>query len=999
MPRQEMTELARRLTGATGRRYWRSLQELAETPEFAEALAREFPSQAAEFNDPKGRRHFLSIMGASLALAGLTACTRQPKETIAPFVKAPEDVVPGQPLHYATALTLSGIATGALVETHEGRPTKVEGNPEHTSSLGATDVFMQAAVLGLYDPDRSRTLTHQGRIRPRADLFAMLRDAAKGLAASGGAGLRVLTETVSSPTLALLLEELLARFPAAEWHQYEPASRDGVHGGMIGAFGEPLAPLYRLGEADAILSLDADFLTPGAGGPGALAAIRAFARRRNPDGDFGMNRLYAVESMPSNTGAMADHRLPLRPSEIEPFALALAAALDVPAPLPAGDSVSDAHRRFIDAVAADLRDRAPRALVVAGERQPPSVHAIAAAINERLGAQGTTVVYIAPAAARPQLQAQSLGRLVTDMEAGRVSLLLILGGNPVYTAHADLDFRAAMERVAVRVHLGLYQDETAAWCQWHVPQAHELESWGDERSADGTVSIRQPMIEPLYEGLTSYELLDALLDRGGRGAHAIVRERWKGVLPASEDFERWWRRSLHDGVVAGTAHAPRPAALRDDWDMALRRADATGETRDEGALEIAFCTDAALHDGRFANNGWLQELPRPMTRLTWDNAVLMSPATAAQRGLSQEDVVALSLDGRVVEGPVWIVPGHADDCVTVHLGYGRTRAGRVGDGAGFDAYKLRTLTHPWFAAGLSMRSLGRTKRLACTQEHHATEERMPIRHADLSHFATHPEFARHAFHEPGPDESLYPPKPYEGHAWGMAIDLNACVGCNACVTGCQSENNIPVVGREQVAGGREMHWIRVDRYFEGDESNPSIWHQPVPCMHCENAPCEPVCPVGATVHSSEGLNDMVYNRCVGTRYCANNCPYKVRRFNFFLYADQKTPSLRLLNNPDVTVRSRGVMEKCTYCVQRINAARIGAHREERDIRDGEVVTACQQACPAEAIVFGDLNDPQSRVAKIKAGPRGYALLSELGTRPRTTYLAALRNPNPALETS
>ena len=989
----DIAEIRRRLEGRQGSNYWKSLEELADTPEFREILEREFPAGASEWNDALDRRRFLALMGASLALAGVTACTKQPKETIAPFSQPPEELVPGKPLYYATALTLGGIATGVLVETHEGRPTKVEGNPDHPASLGACDPLMQAAILGLYDPDRSTTVTCLGEIRPWTELAQVLAQVLEVQAKSGGAGLRILTETVTSPTLAAQLDQVLARFPKARWHQYEPVNRDNSLAGAILAFGEPVDLKHNMREADVILSLDADFMSPG---PGSLRHIREFASRRREGSTGGaMNRLYVVEPIPSNTGSMADHRLALTAGAIEPFARAVASALGLAAAATPTRELTTTHGAWVEAVASDLKRAGARGLVIAGDAQPAAVHALAHAMNDMLGAAGTTLIHTAPAVARPVNQGESIRDLCADMETGLVDLLVVIGGNPAFTTGPDLRFAEHLQRVGLRIHMSLYQDETSALCHWHVPQAHELEAWSDARAWDGTVTIQQPMIEPLYGGRTPHDLVAMLLDGAGRSSYDTVRDHWKKGSPA-DDFEHWWRKSLHDGMIRETVSTNRQVTLRSDWNRSVTEPVAVD------GIELLFRPDPSVHDGRYANNGWLQELPRPITKLTWDNAALMSPALAAKLAVTNEAIVELThkaAPGRVVRAPVWIVPGHADRSVTIHLGYGRSRSGRVGNGVGFNAYELRTSRTPWLAEGLEIRATGETLPLACTQQHHSMQGRHHVRAATLEEFREQPDFAHHLAHEPKSEETLYPPHKYEGHAWGMSIDLNTCVGCNACVTGCQSENNIPVVGKEQVGIGREMHWIRVDRYFEGAPEDPAIWNQPVTCMQCENAPCEPVCPVGATVHSSEGLNDMVYNRCVGTRYCSNNCPYKVRRFNFFLYADYKTPSLKLLNNPDVTVRSRGVMEKCTYCVQRINSARIEAHKQDREIRDGEITPACAQACPAQAIVFGDINDPESRVSKLKADPRNYGLLADLNTRPRTTYLAALRNPNPELESS
>lgn len=986
-----------RLRGARGRAYWRSLDELAETPAFQEMLHREFPEQASEFTDPVGRREFLKLMAASLALGGLTACgIAPPEEKILPYVRAPEEIIPGQPLFYATAMTRGGFGVGLLAESHMGRPIKIEGNERHPASLGATDVFAQASVLTLYDPDRSQTVTFAGRI---STWSAFLDAAARELRVQRGqlgAGLRILTETVTSPTLATQIQQLRRQFPRARWHQYEPVNRDNVLAGSREAFGEDVNPIYRLEPADIILSLDADFLCSG---PAGLRYAREFADRRRVNGtQAGMNRLYAVESTPSNTGSMADHRLPLRAADVEGFAGAVAERFGIRTGARGSSEAYQKHTQWIDALVDDLERHRGASLIIAGETQPPSVHALAHALNHALGNAGRTVVYTDPVEANPVKQTESLRELVEEMQAGRVEFLLILSGNPVFTAPADLDFAGGLEKVRFRAHLSLYEDETSELCHWHLPEAHTLETWSDTRAFDGTASIIQPLIAPLYGGKSAHEVISALLGQPGRSGYDIVREYWQNRT-GTGNFEEVWQRALHDGVLPGTALAPRQFSLRAELRPGSRAA--TGEraaSEAERGLEIVFRPDPTIHDGRFANNGWLQELPKPLTKLTWDNAALFSPASAERLGLENGDVVELHYRGRTVEGPVWKLPGQPDDSVTVHFGYGRTRAGRVGTGAGFDAYGLRTSDAPWFGAGLQVQKTGRRYPLASTQEHHSMEGRHLVRVGDLEEYRADPRFAQKLAHEPARDESLYPSFRYEGYSWGMTIDLNACTGCNACVIACQAENNIPIVGKDQVGRGREMHWLRVDRYYGGEPENPETYHQPVPCMHCENAPCELVCPVAATVHSSEGLNEMIYNRCVGTRYCSNNCPYKVRRFNFFQYADTRTPSLRLLHNPDVTVRSRGVMEKCTYCVQRINAARIEAEKEGRQIRDGEVVTACQAACPTQAIVFGDINDPNSRVAQLKASPRNYGLLAELNTRPRTTYLARLRNPNPELET-
>jgi len=983
----DLAAVRSRLETARGPEYWRSLEELADTEEFRELLHREFPQGASELTDPVSRRTFVKLMGASLALAGVTACTRQPAEKIVPYVREPEDIVPGRPLFFATAMTVGGHAMPVLVESHEGRPTKVEGNPEHPASGGATDAFTQASILGLYDPDRATALTFRGDIRSWSAFLAAAKSAVEARRGQGGAGIRILTGSISSPTLMDQIQRLRAELPALEWHRWEPAGRDQVYAGARAAFGEPVETHYRLEGARVIVALDADFL---ACGPASLRLAREFAAgRRVTGGRREMNRLYAVEPTPSNTGAAADHRLPLQASAIQGFARSLAAALGVAnVPKPQNDT---AYHDWVAPLARDLQAHRGASVVIVGDEQPAAVHALGHAINAALGNVGQTVFHTEPVEADPVDQLTSLRKLADDMEAGQVDTLFVLDSNPVYTAPADLDFGGRLSKVRLRINLGVYHDETAALCHWHVPEAHYLESWSDARAADGSVTIVQPLIAPLHGGRTAHEVLGALLpNQAGQSPHDIVRAYWKArTALADAEFERFWRKSLHDGMVEGTAFAPRSVTLR-----AL--GGAAAEPEGGGGLEIVFRSDPSVYDGRFANNGWLQELPKPHTKLAWDNAALVSPATAKRLGVEKEDVVELRYRGRRVKAPVWVLPGQAPDSITVHLGYGRTRGGRAAEGAGFNAYLLRTTAAAWADRGLEVGRTGERYPLASAQNQQTMEGRALVRSASLEEFEKNPKFAHEMVEAPARSMTLYPEHEYRGYAWGMTIDLNTCIGCNACVVACNAENNIPVVGKTEVSRGHRMHWLRVDRYYKGDPENPEAFNQPVPCMHCENAPCEVVCPVAATSHSSEGLNDMTYNRCVGTRYCSNNCPYKVRRFNFLLYQDWETPTLKMMRNPDVTVRSRGVMEKCTYCVQRINKARIESDREGRPIRDGEVVTACEAACPSQAIVFGNINDPKSRVAQLKGEPLNYGLLEDLNTRPRTTYLAAVRNLNPEM---
>ncbi len=984
----------------TGKAFWRTLDELADDPSFVERLHNEFPSQVEAITDPTTRRTFMKLMGASLALAGVTACTTQPEEAIVPYVRQPEDLVPGTPMYYATAVTLGGIATGLLVESHEGRPTKVEGNPLHPSSLGAADVFAQAAILNIYDPDRAQSLTNTGDVTSWSAFIAAMKAAMAAQEPLQGAGVRILSESVGSPTLGTQIKEFLARFPAAQWHQWEPAGRNNARVGSKLAFGEFVDAQYNLEKADVILSLDADFLVSG---PGSLALARHFAARRRPEDADKMNRLYVVETMPTSTGSRADHRLALKPSEIPALAKQIAAGVGVGSA--SGGSAEVA--KFAAAVAKDPQAHRGTSLVIAGDAQPPAVHALAHAMNQALGNVGETVVYTQTSEVEPVDQIESLRALTADMAAGKVDLLIILGGNPVYNAPADLNFSAALDKVLTRVYLAQFNDETAERCQWQIPEAHFLEAWSDARGHDGTASIVQPLIAPLYGGRSAHEVIGVLSDRPERQAYEVIRDFWALAKPAAtpEDFDREWRRWLHDGIIPGTAFEPKAVTLSADAANAPVGEAVTG-------MEISFRTDPAVFDGRFANNAWLQELPKPITKLVWDNAVIASPATAAalkaantvnsrggEHGTIDSDVVELKFKGRSVKGPIFAVPGHPNDVVTVHLGYGRSRAGHIGTGPGFNAYAVRTSDGLWSGGGLQVSATDETFQLACTQYHHLMEGRGMVRAVTRDEFLKDPESVHHGFEEPAKTITLYPDFKYEGYKWGMTIDVNACIGCNACVVACHAENNIAVVGKDQVLRGREMHWLRIDAYYSGNDANAAdleTYFQPVPCMQCENAPCEVVCPVGATVHSDEGLNDMVYNRCVGTRYCSNNCPYKVRRFNYLLYSDWNTESYKLGRNPDVTVRSRGVMEKCTYCVQRITVAKITSEKENRRVKDGEIKTACQQTCPSDAIIFGDLNDPNSRVAKLKEEERNYALLAELNTRPRTTYLAAVRNVNPEL---
>jgi MoCo/4Fe-4S cofactor protein with predicted Tat translocation signal len=1035
----ELAEVEKTLEGASGRQYWRSLDELAGTAAFQKLMRREFPQQADVWPDSLSRRHFLTLMGASLALAGLSGCSVKPAPLgkIVPYVQPPRTIVPGEPLFFATAQPLPGGAVGLLVESHMGRPTKIEGNPEHPASLGATSVYHQASILTLYDPDRSQTVTYQGRARAWTEAAAALRSALDNERKDGGAAIRILSEPIMSPALARQRTRFLKAFPKAKWPVYEPLPQDARLEAIRLAFGPDLDCHYDFKKADVVLSLDADFL---GSEPGNLRSIADFmSRRRMPtagaeSAQATMNRLYCIETDVTCTGAKADHRLAVRAQDIEGLARAIAAKVGVMA---GNSSEADGpHAKWVAAVAKDLQSHRGRAVVVAGRRQPVAVHLLAQAINQRLGALGQTVLFSRPATDGPPARLDALRELADEMRQDRVRLLIILDANPIYSTPVDFKFAEAFERVPLRVHLGLYQDETARRCHWHLNEAHFLETWGDAWAFDGTATVMQPLIEPLYRGRSALEFVAFLATLHETIGEELVRGHWREQFnrqtrgaKSDDAFEDFWKKSLHDGFVSGTSFPTRDVTLDEGWQRHLGPAASVSaanmSAKSVESLEVAFAPDPTIYDGSFANNGWLQELPKPSTTLTWDNAALMSPNTARQLGIEWGEyahggehggfkmpVVELKIEDRTTLAPAWIVPGHADGSITVHFGYGREFAGRVGgqrdQRVGFNAYALRTSSQPWFVANVRVTKTDRTHLLACTQEHHLMENRDLVRSASLDEYRHKPDFAAEPERKREKEESrrapgsleFYPPleQPASTPKWGMVIDLTTCVGCKACVVACQAENNIPVVGKEQVAAGREMHWLRVDRYISGPADDPKEFHfQPVPCMHCERAPCEYVCPVEATVHSAEGLNDMVYNRCVGTRFCSNNCSYKVRRFNFFHYADFETPSLRLQYNPDVTVRSRGVMEKCSYCVQRIRHAQVDADREDRKIADGEVVTACQAACPAGAISFGDLGDSAGAVAKWRGSPLNYSLLEELGTRPRTTYLAAVRNPNPELE--
>jgi molybdopterin-containing oxidoreductase family iron-sulfur binding subunit len=995
-----LAQVREELKAVKGKRYWRSVDELANTPEFQAAVEREFPGSAQEWVDPVSRRGFMKLMGASMALAGLAGCTKQPDEPIYPYVKAPEDLVLGKPNYFATAHPLVTGAVPVLVKSDEFRPIKVDGNPDHAYNRGSSDAFTQGTLLDLYDPDRSKRVTFRGENREWAEFAQALRLKVAGT--KDGTGIYFLSATITSPTLARQWKAVQAAYPKAKFVQYDPA----IAGTWLA---KGLNVQYALNDADVIVSLDADFLS-GAAYPGFHKLVRDYAdRRRQPE--KGMNRLYAVESSTTTTGMKAEHRLGLRASEVPAFAAELARALGVPGVAAPAYAWTLEQHRYLAALAKDLKANAGKSAVLPGLYQDESVAQLALAINNALGNVGKTVFVSAePAVPLPSDQIGDLKALVTDLNAGKVDWLVILDANPVYSAPADLYFALAFDKAKTVAHLGSHLDETGQIAHWHIPAAHYLESWSDARAYDGTVSIVQPLIDPLYGGKSAHAVLQTLLDEPMLSAYEAVRATWKPVIKG--DFETGWRKVLHDGWIEGTAYDKTGSAK-----LGIPKVPAP--TAKE-SVEIIFRPDPNIYDGRWANVGWLQELPKPVTSLSWDNAAIVSGATLTKLGLEEDDIVELSVGNGKVKAPVIVAPGHPDNSVTVYLGYGREFAGRVGSGAGFNAYLVRNTWAPFNATGAIQKVDGKWG-IAITKSHYqdhrsarvggdlsgthslegneALGPRGIIRYATLEEFKANPNFAHEGEGHDTPDRntSLFPNWTYNENKWGMSIDMNSCTGCNACIVSCYAENNIAVVGKQQVRIGRNMQWLRIDTYFEGDLAAPRAHFQPMTCQHCENAPCEQVCPVGATVHTPEGLNTMVYNRCVGTRYCSNNCPYKVRRFNFLLYSDFETESLKLMRNPDVSVRSRGVMEKCSYCVQRINSAKIEADKENRAIRDGEIVTACQQACPASAITFGNLNDKTSRVTKLQANERSYQLLADQNTRPRTQYVAEVLNLNSELE--
>jgi molybdopterin-containing oxidoreductase family iron-sulfur binding subunit len=1044
--------------------YWKSLRELEGKADWQlNPSTREFAPGSDEPPpaDPMSRRNFFHLMGASMGMAGLAVgagCRRYEKEEIVPLAKRPEAQVPGTTLEYATTYDLAGSAHALIATSFEGRPIHIDGNPDHpfaggpilpgTKKHAGASTFAQASILHLYDPDRSKNPLNNGKDTSMEAFKAALGDLKKAIAAGNA---RVLSEASSSPTVQALKRRL--EQAGVKWHEYEPLSWDNEREGTRLAFGRPVRPIAKLDRCETIVCIDCDIFVEH---PAAMRYSRDFARSRRKDGSLGpgkMNRLWVAESVFSNTGAMADHRLAMRSELGLPFAMALDAALSGGG-LPNSEFLKESKvAQFISVLAEELKANSGRAVVIAGRRQPREVHALVAKINQAIGAPGATLDYVEDPEPGRLSHLESITELVKAMNADAVPMLVILGGNPVYDAPADLDFAGALAKVKTSLHLSEYQDETSQLTTWHVPKAHFLEAWGDARTWDGTISVAQPLIAPIYGGLSSIELLSLLLGDEVSGESLV-----KGTLATLGHTS--WKKHVHDGFVDKTVLPPAQVRLAALPPITLTPSQQAGSKRKNGELEVVYHFSSFTYDGRFANNPWLWETPDFLTKVTWDNYALVSPETAVALGVKNDELITVKVGDRSIQLPCYTMPGQAKYSIGLVLGGGRTRSGRAGavgggrsgiTSPGFNTYKVRAASGFDFAVGATVTGGGGTYTLANVQDHwnykpgnnklmkndgsglrfdHEVMRRAPELVEEITgeeleknrawraeedgeywddeiEAETNKRKARHL--------SLFEEHEYKGHRWAMAIDLSTCTGCNACMIACQSENNVPIVGRKQVMNNREMHWIRIDRYFTGTPEEPHVVHQPLPCQQCENAPCEQVCPVGATSHSDEGLNDMAYNRCIGTRYCANNCPYRVRRFNFLdwnkEYREARQKVRRLLFNPDVTVRMRGVMEKCTFCVQRIQNGKIRAKALARNpepgtaspvsavgapLPDGMIETACQMACPTEAIVFGDLSDKDSRVAKLHADRRGYALLPELYTRPRNRYLTRVLNPNPKM---
>ncbi len=1006
--------------------YWKSLNELAKNEKYEEYAAREFPEGASELKDGISRRSFLQMMGASIALAGFASC-RRPVQKLLPYSNAPEDIIPGESLYYASALPFQDALTGLVVETVDARPIKIEGNELHPASLGNTSIFAQGELLSMYDPDRAKEVRQEGE----DSAYTLFQSYCRQHFSDTDRNIAFISAPNSSPTYNRLKEQALNKFPNAQWVTYAPFGDDNIYEGTRMAFGERLRPLHHFEEAQLMVALDDDFMNPAANKNSTRNTLMWAKTRKLPTPEAEISRLYSVESSYTLTGSNADSRMRIKSSEMPAFVYALASTLSES--VGGLSDFSGIENKFtgsewVNEIAQDLLQHQGESLVTLCDEHIAELHATVAAINVALGNAGSTVTYHRVPYIDEQNNRDVFADVVQQMKNGEVDTAVIIGSNPVFTAPADLEFDEAINNVENVLHLSDYYDETSKHSLWHVNKSHFLESWQDGYSYAGIGSVVQPTIRPLFDGKSPVEFLNTVVTGEASDGYDLIRETWRDML--SGNFQESWKRLLHDGL--GEAEPFPEVTPSVSGNLASAIQENLGSTETNEGLELVIRPDSTIFDGRYANNAWLQELPDPITKITWDNVAMMSPKTAEKLGVEKPglgtafmDLLEITVDGRTVEVPAWIQPGHADDSITITVGYGRHETGKVAYAAGVDTYPLRTSDTLLYATDITVNNTGEKYAVACTQDHHNMEGRDLMKHATLQEYRDHPEFGEYeeTFDAEAPGQSYDDEERSEGPLsifdpiyqedypdyqpqWGMAIDLNACVGCGACTIACQAENNIPVVGKDQVANGREMHWIRTDRYYAGDVDNPQALHQPVPCMHCELAPCEQVCPVAATTHSPDGMNQMTYNRCIGTRYCANNCPYKVRRFNFFNYAQEfltrgdEPEIVQMAMNPNVTVRFRGVMEKCTYCVQRVNDAKIktelATNGETTKPPDGSVQTACQQVCPADAFAFGDLTDTESDVYQTKLSNRNYLLLSELNTRPRTSYLAKITNPNPRL---
>lgn len=980
--------------------YWRSLNELSNNKEFRKYINSEFPAglngkNPSELNPAVSRRRFLSLAAASLGLAGFAGC-RRPVEKIIPYVYQPESVIPGNPLYYATTMPFGNNAYGILVESHEGRPTKIEGNKLHPSSLGASNTFMQASILELYDPDRSSSVINNSREKTWKDFLNFWQSLRRKFTENKGKGLAVISGSFSSPSLFRLTEKFKSIYPEAMWITYEPISDENIFKGIDTAAGKTFMPEYKFENAEVVLSLDSDFLNTESEN---VRNSLGFSKSRDIDNNGKMSRLYVAESRFSITGGMADHRIKIPVSNIGAFTVLLAKELNnLGLSIKTIDNLiidreTNFDKNWLKAAAEDLYLSKGRAILIAGRDLEPEIHTLVFSINDALGNIGNTILYREPLySSFPDTE--NLKEAVNEIKKGSVSTVVIIGSNPVYTAPVDLDFESAIKNVENVIHCGMYKNETAEYAHWHLPMSHFLEYWGDAAAFDGTLSVIQPLIEPLFNGKSPFEFLNMIIEGTDLKGYNIIRDTWKNIIKEN-NFEKSWMKVLHDGLY-DKSKIPETKIRLSDSRIAASLKEKSFYVNDLSSdnLEINFYP-SAVFDGRFANNGWLQEMPDPVTKITWDNPALISPETAEELSLTAGDFVTLKFNNKELIIPVLVIPGQADYTISLALGYGKTSGGRIERGTGFNTYLIRVSNNLYCGTGLILKKAGGKYKIACTQDHHSMEGRPFIIETNLKEYKKHPSFLRdHGEHSP--QKSMWKERKYDkGYQWAMAVDLNKCTGCGTCIIACQSENNIPVIGKSEVFKGREMHWLRVDRYFEGEPEDPKMVHQPLACQHCELAPCEQVCPVAATVHDEEGLNNMVYNRCIGTRYCSNNCPFKVRRFNFFDYTGGKKEIEKMAMNPDVTIRSRGVMEKCTYCIQRLSRAKIEAKLEGENISG--LKTACQQSCPSQAIVFGNINDKNSRIYQIKNNNRNYELLTEMNLKSRTSYLAKIRNPNPELE--